>query len=47
MVGGLASSRSVTHLCRLLVLADRAGLLTNPELAADRMRAFLSVNGVG
>jgi len=46
LVGGLASGRSVTHLSRLFVLADRAGLLADPELAADRMRAFLSVNGV-
>ncbi|WP_347403837.1 dihydrodipicolinate synthase family protein [Mycobacterium sp. 236(2023)] len=46
LVGGLASGRSVTHLSRLFVLADRAGLLADPELAADRMRTFLSVNGV-
>nr|WP_232375263.1 dihydrodipicolinate synthase family protein [Mycolicibacterium baixiangningiae] len=47
MVGGLASGRSVTHLCEVFVLADRARLLTDPHLAAHRMRTFLAVNGVG
>lgn len=47
MVGGLASGRSVGHLCELFVLADRAGLLSDPDLAAGRMRMFLTVHGVG
>lgn len=47
LIGGLAAGRSVTHLCEAFVLADRAGLLADPELAADRMRMFLAVNGVG
>jgi hypothetical protein len=46
MVGGLASGRSVRHLCEVFVLADRAGLLSDPELATHRMRSFLAVNGV-
>jgi hypothetical protein len=46
MVGGLASGRSVRHLSEVFVLADRAGLLTDPELATHRMRSFLAVNGV-
>jgi Protein of unknown function (DUF993) len=46
MVGGLASGRSVSHLCEVFVLADRAGLLSDPDLAAARMRMFLAVNGV-
>jgi hypothetical protein len=29
------------------VLADRAGLLADPDLAAHRMRTFLELNGVG
>jgi hypothetical protein len=37
MVGGLESARSAVHLAELLVLADRAGLLRDPELAAARM----------
>lgn len=47
LVGGLASGRSVSHLCEVFVLADQAGLLTDPDLAAHRMRTFLAVNGVG
>ena len=47
MVAGLASGRSAGHLCELFVLADRAGLLVDPELAARRMRDFLAVNGIG
>lgn len=46
MVGGLHSGRSVTHLVRVFELADAAGLLLDPELAARRMSAFLEVNGV-
>lgn len=46
LVGGLASGRSVTHLAQVFVLADRAGLLADPELAAHRMRTYLEVNGV-
>jgi len=46
MVGGLASGRSVRHMVELFVLADRAGLLSDPDLAARRMRVFLQLNGV-
>jgi Protein of unknown function (DUF993) len=46
MVGGKESARSVTHLAELFVLADRAGLLRDPELAAARMRAVLELAGV-
>ena len=46
MVNGLTAGRSLSHLCELFVLADRAGLLTDPELAADRMRTYLRLNGV-
>lgn len=47
MVGGLHSGRSVPHLVRVFELADRAGLLLDPELAARRMSAFLDVAGLG
>lgn len=47
MVGGLASGRSLSHLCELFVLVDRAGLLRDPDVAAHRMRMFLEVHGVG
>jgi hypothetical protein len=37
----------VRHLSELFVLADRAGLLRDPGLAAHRMRMYLEVNGIG
>ncbi|WP_436701796.1 dihydrodipicolinate synthase family protein [Nocardioides sp. BYT-33-1] len=46
MVAGAETQRSVPHLARVLVLADRAGALGDPELATERMRAFLRVAGV-
>ena len=45
MIGGLESARSVLHLSKLFKLADQAGLLQ--ESAAERMRRFLSVAGIG
>jgi len=46
MVGGLHSGRSLPHLVRTFELADQAGLLLDPELAAARLRSFLEANGV-
>lgn len=46
MVGGLQSARSLPHLAELFVLADRAGLLPDPELAVRRMRTLLQLAGV-
>ncbi|HMH52008.1 MAG TPA: dihydrodipicolinate synthase family protein [Candidatus Acidoferrum sp.] len=46
LVGGLQSARSVVHLVELFVLADRAGILRDPELAADRMRRVLALAGI-
>ncbi len=46
MVGGQQSARNLVHLAELFRLADAAGLLRDPDLAASRMRAFLAVNGV-
>lgn len=46
MAGGLHAGRSVPHLAEVFRLADAAGLLTDPERAAARMRAFLTVQGV-
>jgi Protein of unknown function (DUF993) len=46
MVGGFENARSIPHLCRLFVLADEARVLRDPELAASRMHAFLSLAGV-
>jgi len=46
MVGGQESARSLVHLAELFRLADRAGVLADPDLAAARMRALLAVHGV-
>ena len=46
MVGGLQSARSVLHLAHTARLADRAGLLPDPDLAARRLSAFLETAGV-
>ncbi|MEV8181158.1 dihydrodipicolinate synthase family protein [Specibacter sp. NPDC078692] len=46
MIGGLHSGRDVNHLVKLFRLANTAGLLLNPELAATRMAGFLSAAGI-
>jgi len=46
MIGGQQSARSTVHLAELFRLADRAGLLADPELATRRMKAVLGVRGV-
>lgn len=46
MVGGLHSARDLPHLAHTLRLADTAGVLSDPDLAARRMRALLEVSGV-
>jgi hypothetical protein len=45
MVAGMQSGRSVLHLARLFGLANDAGLLRDPDLAAARMRDLLRVLG--
>jgi hypothetical protein len=47
MVGGQQSARSLLHLAELFRLADKAGLLADPELACARMRKLMAVHGVG
>jgi len=46
MIGGQESARSTLHLAELFRLADVAGLLADPELAARRMRLVMAVRGV-
>ena len=46
MIGGLHSGRDVNHLVKLFRLANTAGLLLNPELAAARMAGFLNAAGI-
>ena len=47
MVGGQQSARSLIHLAEVFRLADGAGLLRDPEMAAARMRRLLALHGVG
>jgi hypothetical protein len=46
MVGGQESARSALHLAELFRLADAAGLLSDPERAAARMRRVMATHGV-
>lgn len=46
MVGGSQSARSVLHLSELFRLADKAGILHDPEMSVDRMKNFLRLAGV-
>jgi hypothetical protein len=46
MVGGQQSARSLLHLAEAFRLADAAGLLEQPELAATRMRQLLALHGL-
>jgi hypothetical protein len=46
MVGGQQSTRSIRHFSELFRLADKAGLLRDPEMAATRMRTLLALHGV-
>ncbi len=46
MVGGQQSTRSLRHFAELFRLADAAGLIEQPELAARRMRHLLALHGV-
>lgn len=46
MIGGQQSARSLVHFAELFRLADRAGLLSDPERAVSRMRTLLALHGV-
>ena len=46
MVGGKESARSILHLSRVLMKAADAGLLTDPDLACQRMKIILDLAGV-
>jgi len=45
MVGGQQSARSIRHFAELFRLADKAGLLHDPEMAVARMRGLLALHG--
>ena len=46
MLGGQQGARSILHCAQLFRLADRAGLLRDPDMACARMRQLLAVHGV-
>ena len=46
MPAGLQSSREITHYAQVFRLADQAGLLTNPDLAEQRMATLLALHGM-
>jgi hypothetical protein len=45
MVGGQQSARSLGHFAEIFRLADRAGLIEQPELAVARMKNLLALHG--
>jgi hypothetical protein len=45
MIGGLHSARSLVHLSEIVRLANAAGCLEEPDLAAERWNRMLAVNG--
>jgi hypothetical protein len=46
MPAGLQSSREISHYAELFRLADAAGLIAQPDLAASRMSALLKLHGI-
>ena len=46
MIGGQESARSTLHLAELFRLADAAGLLRDPAMAAHRMQVAMEARGV-
>jgi hypothetical protein len=46
MVGGMQSARGVLHYADVFRLADQAGVLHDPDLAAHRMRVLLALHGL-
>lgn len=46
MIGGAEGHRSIVHLSELFVIADKAGLLRNPDLAVERMKNILAQVGI-
>lgn len=47
MPGGLQSAREITHYAEVFRLADRARLLSRPDLAEERMALLLRLHGIG
>jgi hypothetical protein len=47
MLGGMQSARAILHYADVFRLADRAGLIVDPDRAAARMGALLATQGIG
>ena len=47
MPGGFHAAREITHYAQVYRLADQARLLTQPDLAENRMRTLLALHGIG
>ena len=46
MPGGFQSSREITHYAEVFRLADKARVLTHPDLAVERMTLLLRLHGI-
>jgi len=46
LLGGLETARGIAHLSKLLVLAEQAGVLLDPDLACRRMHSVLELVGI-
>ncbi len=46
MPAGFQSSREIAHYAQVFRLADAAGLLSQPDLATDRMKTLLKLHGI-
>jgi hypothetical protein len=46
MIGTQETARSISHLSKLLVLANEAGILVNPDQACQRMQGLLDRAGI-
>ena len=47
MPGGFQSSREIAHYAEVFRLADRARLLSKPDVAVERMSLLLKLHGIG
>ncbi|MES0883846.1 dihydrodipicolinate synthase family protein [Roseibium sp. SCP14] len=47
MPGGFQSSREITHYSEVFRLADKARLLSKPDVAVERMTLLLKLHGIG
>ena len=45
MLGGAQAARSLPHFVQIFKMADKAGLLAQPDIAVARMRTLLGVYG--